>query len=65
MSPLPAGDKSVLSNILMHLRKACCHPYLFDGVEDRTLDPLGSHLVDNCAKLQLLDKVSRARGVSN
>jgi len=21
-------------NILMHLRKACNHPYLFEGVED-------------------------------
>eukprot|EP01050_Picozoa_sp_SAG11_P007288 SAG11_NODE_601_length_8254_cov_12.333047_4_plen_56_part_00 len=31
----------------MQLRKACNHPYLFDGVEDKTLDPFGEHLVEN------------------
>ena len=41
-----------LSNILMQLRKACGHPYLFDGWEDRSLDPMGEHVVDNCAKLK-------------
>jgi hypothetical protein len=35
----------------------CAHPYLFDGVEDRALDPMGDHLVENCAKLRLLDKL--------
>jgi SWI/SNF-related matrix-associated actin-dependent regulator of chromatin subfamily A member 5 len=41
----------------MQLRKACNHPYLFDGVEDRSLDPMGEHLIENCGKLQLLDKL--------
>lgn len=27
------------------------------GMEDRTLDPLGEHLIENCAKLKLLDKL--------
>eukprot|EP00941_MAST-03F_sp_MAST-3F-sp1_P003226 g3226.t1 len=48
-----------LSNILMQLRKVCNHPYLFDGVEDRTLDPNGEHLVENCGKMVLLDKLLR------
>lgn len=64
-SDIVAGDggagpeKSRLQNILMQLRKVCAHPYLFEGVEDRALDPLalGSHPITNCAKLMLLDKL--------
>ena len=33
------------------------HPYTFDGVEDRSLDPLGEHVVTASAKLMLLDKL--------
>lgn len=33
------------------------HPYLFPGVEDRSLPPLGEHLVENCGKMVLLDKL--------
>jgi SNF2 family DNA or RNA helicase len=36
-----APQKTRLQNIVMQLRKAANHPYLFDGVEDRTLDPNG------------------------
>lgn len=32
-------EKSRLLNIMMQLRKAANHPYLFDGVEDRNLPP--------------------------
>jgi hypothetical protein len=39
---------------VMQLRKCCNHPYLFEGVEDRTLDPLGEHLVENCGKLNMV-----------
>ena len=52
-----SGGKNKLSNILMQLRKACNHPYLFEGVEDRGLNPMGEHLIQNCGKLQLLDKL--------
>jgi SWI/SNF-related matrix-associated actin-dependent regulator of chromatin subfamily A member 5 len=31
----------------MQLRKAADHPYLFNNVEDRTLDPSGDHLYQN------------------
>jgi SWI/SNF-related matrix-associated actin-dependent regulator of chromatin subfamily A member 5 len=37
-------------NILMQLRKCCGHPYLFEGVEDRSLPALGEHLVESCGK---------------
>jgi SWI/SNF-related matrix-associated actin-dependent regulator of chromatin subfamily A member 5 len=49
----------------MQLRKCCGHPYLFEGMEDRTLDPLGEHLVENCGKLFMVDKLLKklkARG---
>ncbi len=50
-------NKTTILNIVMQLRKCCGHPYLFEGVEDRTLDPLGEHLVDNCGKLFMVDKL--------
>jgi len=53
----PGGEKTKLLNIVMQLRKAANHPYLFDGVEDKTLDPFGEHLVEHSGKLLLLDKL--------
>ena len=50
-------NKTAILNIVMQLRKCCGHPYLFEGVEDRTLDPLGEHLVQNCGKLFMVDKL--------
>jgi SWI/SNF-related matrix-associated actin-dependent regulator of chromatin subfamily A member 5 len=39
------------------LRKACNHPYLFEGVEDENLPIYGDHLVENSGKLVVLDKL--------
>jgi len=50
-------NKTTILNIVMQLRKCCGHPYLFEGVEDRSLDPLGEHLVENCGKLSMVDKL--------
>jgi SWI/SNF-related matrix-associated actin-dependent regulator of chromatin subfamily A member 5 len=50
-------NRTAILNIVMQLRKCCGHPYLFDGMEDRTLDPLGDHLIDNCGKLTMVDKL--------
>lgn len=50
-------NRTAILNIVMQLRKCCGHPYLFEGVEDRTLDPLGEHLVENCGKLNMVDKL--------
>lgn len=43
--------------MLMQLRKVCVHPYLFDGVEDRSLPEDGEHLVENSGKMVVLDKL--------
>ncbi|KAL7550037.1 hypothetical protein ACHAWF_013276 [Thalassiosira exigua] len=52
-----SGSRTAVLNIVMQLRKCAGHPYLFPGVEDRSLDPLGEHLVENCGKMVLLDKL--------
>jgi ERCC4-related helicase len=51
------NERVKLQNVVMQLRKACNHPYLFDGVEDKSLDPFGEHLVEQSGKLMLLDKL--------
>ena len=38
-------ERSTLMNLLVQLRKVAGHPYLFDGVEDRKLDPMGEHVI--------------------
>eukprot|EP01006_Ploeotia_vitrea_P041475 TRINITY_DN66533_c7_g1_i3.p1 TRINITY_DN66533_c7_g1~~TRINITY_DN66533_c7_g1_i3.p1 ORF type:complete len:723 (+),score=404.39 TRINITY_DN66533_c7_g1_i3:198-2171(+) len=50
-------ERTRLLNIVMQLRKAANHPYLFEGVEDRTLDPYGEHLIQNSGKMVVLDKL--------
>lgn len=52
-----SGSRTAILNIVMQLRKCAGHPYLFPGVEDRTLPPLGEHLVENCGKMVVLDKL--------
>ena len=52
-----SGNRTAILNIVMQLRKCAGHPYLFPGVEDRSLPPLGEHLVENCGKMVLLDKL--------
>ena len=51
------SGKTAVLNIVMQLRKACNHPYLFPGVEDRALNPMGPHLMENCGKMVLLSKL--------
>ena len=36
------ANKGRLLNLVMQLRKCCNHPYLFEGVEDKSLDPFGA-----------------------
>jgi SWI/SNF-related matrix-associated actin-dependent regulator of chromatin subfamily A member 5 len=52
-----SGTQTAILNIVMQLRKCAGHPYLFPGAEDRSLPPLGEHLVENCGKMVLLDKL--------
>jgi SNF2 family DNA or RNA helicase len=50
-------DKVRLLNILMQLRKVCNHPYLFDGVEPGPPYTTEQHIVDNCGKMAIMDKL--------
>ena len=50
LKPLQTGnckENQRLLNIVMQLRKAANHPYLFEGQEDRTLDEFGDHIITN------------------
>lgn len=51
------GSRTSVLNIVMQLRKCCNHPYLFPGIEDRSLPALGDHLFTTCGKMVLLDKL--------
>lgn len=50
-------SRTAILNIVMQLRKCCNHPYLFPGLEDRSLNPFGDHLYTNCGKMFLMDKL--------
>ena len=50
-------SKTRLLNIVMQLRKCCNHPYLFEGAEPGPPYTTDEHLVDNAAKMVLLDKL--------
>lgn len=52
-----SGSRTAILNIVMQLRKCCNHPYLFPGIEDRNENPFGDHLIANCGKMVLLDKL--------
>lgn len=51
------GNKSSLNNVLMHLRKCCNHPYLFEGAEPGPPYTTDKHLVDNAGKMRVLHKL--------
>ena len=50
-------EKMRLQNILMQLRKCTNHPYLFDGAEPGPPYTTDVHLVENSAKLMVVDKL--------
>ncbi|KAH9926444.1 SNF2 family DNA-dependent ATPase [Fomitopsis serialis] len=57
--------KTRLMNMVMQLRKVTCHPYLFDGAEPGPPYTTDEHLVENCGKMVILDKLlksMRAKG---
>ncbi|CAI0444180.1 unnamed protein product [Linum tenue] len=53
------GPQISLINVVMELRKLCCHPYMLEGVEPAIEDPDESfrQFLDSSGKLQLLDKM--------
>jgi len=46
-----------MDNVLMHLRKVCNHPYLFPSAEPGPPYTTDSHVVTNCGKMVVLDKL--------
>ncbi|CAN1248739.1 Probable helicase CHR10 [Linum perenne] len=52
------SNQPSLQNIVMQLRKACSHPYLFPGIEPEPYEE-GEHLVQACGKLMILDRILR------
>ncbi|CAI0438785.1 unnamed protein product [Linum tenue] len=51
-----ASNQPSLQNIVIQLRKACSHPYLFPGIEPEPYEE-GEHLVQACGKLLILDHI--------
>lgn len=53
------GAQISLINVVMELRKLCCHPYMLEGVEPEIEDTAESfkQLLESSGKLQLLDKM--------
>ncbi|XP_047328868.1 CHD3-type chromatin-remodeling factor PICKLE-like isoform X2 [Impatiens glandulifera] len=52
------GAQISLINVVMELRKLCCHPYMLEGVEPDIREPKEAlkQLLESSKKLQLLDK---------
>lgn len=50
------SNQQSLQNIVIQLRKACSHPYLFAGIEPEPYEE-GEHLVQACGKLVVLDQL--------
>jgi len=57
LNALGGPSHARLQNVLMHLRKVCNHPYLFDGAEPGPPFSDGPHLWENSGKMQLLNKL--------
>ncbi|KAL6499433.1 putative helicase chr10 [Orobanche hederae] len=51
-----ASNAQSLQNIVIQLRKACSHPYLFPGIEPEPYQE-GEHLVQASGKLLILDQL--------
>ncbi|XP_010526237.1 PREDICTED: CHD3-type chromatin-remodeling factor PICKLE-like [Tarenaya hassleriana] len=53
------GAQISLINVVMELRKLCCHPYMLEGVDPNIEDPNEAYrqLLESSGKLQLLDKM--------
>jgi SWI/SNF-related matrix-associated actin-dependent regulator of chromatin subfamily A member 5 len=55
--PIIGTKVNKLNNILMQLRKACLHPYLFSNTEDDNQELFGEHLITESGKMIILDKL--------
>lgn len=55
--PSDQSSKNSLLNVLMQLRKACNHPYLFPGVEESNQDKSEDHLYKASGKMIVLNEL--------
>ncbi|KAK2452874.1 protein CHROMATIN REMODELING [Trifolium repens] len=55
----PGGAQNSLNNVVMELRKLCCHPYMLKGVGPVPVEEKEAYkqLLESSGKLQLLDKL--------
>ncbi|KAL0323654.1 UNVERIFIED_CONTAM: CHD3-type chromatin-remodeling factor PICKLE [Sesamum calycinum] len=51
------GAQISLINVVMELRKLCCHPFMLEGVEPEDANEFNKQLLETSGKLQLLDKM--------
>ncbi|KAG8375831.1 hypothetical protein BUALT_Bualt10G0141200 [Buddleja alternifolia] len=51
------GAQISLINVVMELRKLCCHPFMLEGVEPEDSNEFSKQLLETSGKLQLLDKM--------
>ncbi|KAL8539594.1 hypothetical protein ACS0TY_001269 [Phlomoides rotata] len=51
------GAQISLINVVMELRKLCCHPFMLEGVEPADSNEFTKQLLESSGKLQLLDKM--------
>ncbi|KAI3737951.1 hypothetical protein L2E82_27969 [Cichorium intybus] len=51
------GAHISLINVVMELRKLCCHPFMLEGVEPEDTNEFYKQLCESSGKLQLLDKM--------
>ncbi|XP_051137067.1 CHD3-type chromatin-remodeling factor PICKLE-like [Andrographis paniculata] len=51
------GAQISLINVVMELRKLCCHPFMLEGVEPEDTHEFNKQLLETSGKLQLLDKM--------
>ncbi|KAF3663132.1 CHD3-type chromatin-remodeling factor PICKLE [Capsicum annuum] len=51
------GAQISLINVVMELRKLCCHPFMLEGVEPEDPNEFTKQLLESSGKLQLLDKM--------
>uniref|UniRef100_A0A7N0UQS7 Helicase CHR10 n=1 Tax=Kalanchoe fedtschenkoi TaxID=63787 RepID=A0A7N0UQS7_KALFE len=58
-----AANLPSLQNVVIQLRKACSHPYLFPGIEPEPYEE-GEHLIQASGKLVILDKLLQKLNLS-
>ncbi|KAK3033012.1 hypothetical protein RJ639_037141 [Escallonia herrerae] len=51
------GAQISLINVVMELRKLCCHPFMLEGVEPEDTNEFTKQLLESSGKLHLLDKM--------